>query len=540
MEANQNIDRRFYPLKLLVIPGVVLLSQLLFSILSQPQAINHDCAFILHGAQLILDGKHPMSGFLDMAPPLTFYSVVPICLVSQSLNIQLPLVWNLLCFVFVCLTYALAVLIVRRDSDKLTARDWFMVGPLFSGFLLWNLVITYHLGQREHLFVLTFFLFFLLRWKRLLGHDVSKRIAIFAGIACGFICFVKPYFVAVVFAVELYWFLNSLLRKRRENYLFIKAPEMVSLIAIGAVLPLISLLIPNISQYYDRIIPMVVNGYQAFDVSKAALFSFESIHGELVGNRGLIITFMLLGLLFIRKTSLLAPLMVWTLSGFAVYAWQGKGWAYHSVPMVAGYYLSASLVLGLLSVFLLRLLSRLNKSLDYWNPKVFETVNSNRIQIQVATVTFIFCGALSIPFSPLIIRDSSCTAKVFPVLDAVITRETKPLDRIMVLTTNFSAAFPVVLQLNRRQAARYLWCFNVPMFEVLRKGPDGAKWESEHKTFLNEVAEDIRESKPTLIAFDKWSKGLHQDLLADPSVNAALDNYEPLRGENGFALWKLK
>jgi len=168
VEANQNIDRRFYPLKLLVIPVVVLLPLLLYSILSQPQMINHDCAFILHGAQLIIDGKHPMTDFLDMAPPLTFYSVVPLCFIAQSLSLQLPLAWNLLCFAFVCVSSALAILIVRRDSDKHTPFDWLMIGPLFCAFLLWNLVITYHLGQREHLFVLTFFLFFLSRWKN--GH----------------------------------------------------------------------------------------------------------------------------------------------------------------------------------------------------------------------------------------------------------------------------------------------------------------------------------------------------------------------------------
>lgn len=540
MEANQKNYRRFYPLNLLVIPGVVLLSLLLYSILSQPQMINHDCAFILHGAQLILDGKHPLTGFLDMAPPLTFYSVVPFCFIAQSLSMQMPLAWNLLCFAFICVSYALAILIVRRDSDKHSARDWLMIGPLFCGFLLWNLVITYHLGQREHLFVLTFFLFFLSRWKRSLGHEVDKRMAVFAGITCGFVCFVKPYFIAIVFAGELYWFLNALLRKRRENYLFIEAQEVVSLIAVGTVCPLLSCLIPNINVYYDRIIPMVVKGYQAFDVSKAALFSFESIHGELVGNRICVIAFLVLGTLLIRTTSLLAPLLVWTISGLAIYALQGKGWAYHSVPLVAGYYLTASVTIAMLAVYLLRGLSRLNKSVDYWNPKLFKTINSNLIYSQVATTTFLFYGVLSVPFAAFLIHNSSTSAKVFPVLDEVIARETQPPDRVMILTTNFSAAFPVVFQLNRRQAARYLWCFNVPMIEMLRKGPDAAKWDAEHKTFLNEVAEDIRESKPKLIALDKWNVSMHRELLAEPAVNAALDNYEPLRGENGFALWRRK
>ena len=540
MEANQNNDRRFYPLKLLVIPGVVLLSQLLFSILSQPDTINHDCAFILHGAQLILDGRHPMSGFLDMAPPITFYALVPFCFLCQSFALPLALTWNLLCWGFICATYILAILIVEKDADKHTAMDWLMVGPLFCGFLLWNLVMSYHLGQREHLFVLTFFLFFLLRWKRLLGLEVDKRIAIGTGIACGFICFVKPYFCTTVFALELYWFLNAVLRKRRANYALLRAQEVLAFVAIGAACPLVSFAIPNIGEYYDRIIPLVVNGYQAFDVSKAALFSFESIHGQLVGNRLVVIAFVLLGLFLIRTTSLLAPLLVWTISGFAIYALQGKGWAYHSIPMVAGYYLTASIVVGMSAIYLLRGLSRLNKSGDYWSSKTINTDKNHMVLSQSAVIAFLFYGALSIPFAASLIHNSSVSAKILPVLDTVIARETKPKDNVLILTTNFSAAFPVVLQMQRRQAARYLWCFNVPMVEMLRKGPDREKWDGEYASFIKDVVADIRNSKPKLIAFDKWNESLHRDLFQDPAVSEVLNGYEPLRGENGFALWKLK
>jgi hypothetical protein len=208
--------------------------------------------------------------------------------------------------------------------------------------------------------------------------------------------------------------------------------------------------------------------------------------------------------------------------------------------MVAGYYLTVSVAIGMSAVYLLRLLSRLNKSVDYWNSATLNSAEPRTALSQSAVVAFLFYGALSIPLAASLIHDSSVSAKILPVLDAVIARETRPRDRVLILTTNFSTAFPVVFQLDRRQAARYLWCFNVPMIDLLRKGPDREKWEAEHTSFIKDVVADIRNSKPKLIAFDKWNESMHRDLLSEPEVCEVLSDYEPLPGENGFALWKLK
>jgi hypothetical protein len=540
LEANLDNANRSYPLKLLVIPGVVLLTQLLYSIYSHPGSINHDCAFILHGAQLILSGKHPIGGFLDMAPPLTFYSVIPVCIISDALSIPVGIIWSYLCFIAVGLTMVAATIIVRQDSEKMAARDWLLIGPLFCGFMLWHLAIGYHLGQREHLFVLSFFLMFLIRWKESLGSSVDRTIAITAGLLCGFVCFVKPYFLLIVLSLELYWFARALLNKQKQNYRLLKAPEMQAFAGIGAACLVLSFLVPNIMEYYNRIIPMVVQGYHAFDVSKQELFSFESIHGGLVGNRIFVCSTLVLAILFVRMSSLVAPLLVWSVAGLGIYALQAKGWAYHTVPMVAGYYLVASVAFALLAILSLRLMSRLNKSVDYWNPTVFSDIDQTRIYPQVATITFLFYCAFVLPSSPLLIRNSTVSAKVFPVLDDVIAKETKPLDRVMILTPNFSAAFPVIVKLDRMQATRYLWCFSIPMIDLLKKGAESAKWQAEESKFLSETATDIAEAKPKLIAIDQWNSDLNSRLLKDAGVSLALRSYEPLRSTNGFSIWKLK
>lgn len=558
MEANSNDSRTLnqssFPKSLVVIPGVVLLLQLLFSIFSQPELLNHDCAFILHGAQLILDGQHPIRDFVDMAPPLVFYSVVPICLAAKLFGASIASVWTLFCFFTICAVYIIAAKLVIKDSDKLPTRDFLMLGPLMTGFLLWQLAATYHLGQREYLFSIFFFLLFLVRWKRSKQQEISRFPSLVAGITTGFLCFVKPHFLLIVGAVEIYWLARSLFQKEKPNSLF-AVPELVSFALTLVICLLLTLLIPSVGNYFSQIIPLVAEGYGAFNVSKSVLFSFASIHGQLVGNRVLVASLVLLGLVLIRRTSLLAPLLVWTTSAMIVYAIQGKGWAYHALPMVAGYFLVSMVALSSLLTFLIGLLFKSNKNALSGNSLALNSYASNserafddrlvggseRARYRIATITLLLTGALSIPISPGLIHESVVSHKAFPFLNEAIAAETKRGDPVLILTTNFIAAFPALVELDRRQATRYLWCFSIPMLDKLTSETKSAKWQAARSNFTAEVLADIASRKPVIIAVDIWYYDLLGRILSDIRINDELTrSYEPLRRSNGFAIWKRK
>lgn len=557
MEANSNDSRTLkqslLPKSLVVIPGVVLLLQLLFSIFSQPGLLNHDCAFILHGAQLILDGQHPIRDFVDLAPPLVFYSVVPIALAAKLFGASVGSVWTIFSFLTICAAYIIASMLVIKDSDKLPTRDFLMLGPLLMGSLLWQLAATYHLGQREYFFSIFFFLLFIVRWKRSQKQEISRFSSMVAGITTGFLCFVKPHFLLIVGAVEMYWLARSLFLKEKPRSL-LAAPEILSFALTLVVCLLLTLSIPSVGNYFLQIIPLVAAGYGAFDVSKSVLFSFAAIHGQLVGNRVLVVVFVLLGMVLIRRTSLLAPLLVWTVSAMVVYAIQGKGWAYHALPMVTGYFLVSVVALSSLLTLLIGFLFK-----SHGNALTSKASNCGRTfddrlvggyeraRYRIATITLLLTGVLSIPISPGLIHESVVSHKAFPFLNDAIAAETKIGDPVLILTTNFIAAFPALVELDRRQATRYLWCFSIPMLDKLNKlsrwsiESKSAKWEAVRKDFTAEVLTDIGDRKPTVIAVDIWHYDLLNCILSDSKINDELArSYEPLRRSNGFAIWKRK
>lgn len=492
--------------------------------MAEPRFVNHDCAFLLHGARLLLDGKQPFVDFVDMVPPLAFYAFVPVWWVSLSAKLPIELTWSLLCFALELASIVLAIRVVATEAS-LKLNDWLCLGPLFSGYLMFNLFSFYHLGQREHLFVIAFFPVFLIRWQRSQGNSVGRAIALCSGGALALCCFIKPQFLIVVAVLEIYWWLYALVGFQRQRYLLTSAPEAVAFAFTFAVLFLVSFSIPNINLYYTRWIPLVAEGYRALNASLPVLLMFAIPGGQLVGNRIVVFIAVLCALALSRRTSLIVPLMLFSLSSWLLYVIQGKGWAYHAVPLVAAYYMTVCVALSVFAIWIVeRLCSKAALSAS-----------------KLATVAFLVFGTLLMPTAGHLVHDSMTSASVFPTLDDVVTSQSKPADPVMILTTNFLTAYPLLLHLDRRQATRYMWSFSLPMLYYLDKAHPGGKWNIEINRFFVEIADDINKSKPKVIAIEAsglWP--MTRLLLNNTATEKSLRVYEPLGLVNGFSVWRLK
>lgn len=361
------VDLPRYPLKLLVLPAVILLGLFLQHIIQDPSFLNHDCAFLLHGARLLMDGKKPFVDFVDMVPPLAFYSFIPVWVISKLSAVSIELTWSLICWSTVLIS-TVAGIMVTRNSTNWRVNDWLSLGPLFVSFLLLNLVFLYHTGQREYLFVVSFFVVFLIRWQRSLGNSINPYIAGMAGFACAFTCFIKPQLLLIVFLLESYWFLFTLVQFEKQRYKLARAPEMVAGLSTYVASFLVSFLIPNIDLYYTRWIPLVSKGYASFNPPIENTLLFATNFGQIFGDR-LLVSFMLVtALVMIRRTTLLPPLLLWTFGGWLVYLVQGKGWAYHSIPLVAGYFLVSGVMIAQLAILILEFASRFTRKLEFLKP----------------------------------------------------------------------------------------------------------------------------------------------------------------------------
>ncbi|GEM_PF-713299 len=568
-----NIDRSVrlpgYPLKVLTIAGVILLAQLLIEFLQHPTFLNHDCAFLLHGSRLLMDGKVPFVEFVDMVPPLAFYSLIPVWGLSELTRLSIELTWSIVCWCAVLFSTVAAV-VVTRNSNNMRLNDWLSLGPLFFSFLLLNFVFLYHIGQREYLFLLSFFVVFLIRWQRSLGTAVNPYLSATAGLACAITCFVKPQLLAIVFSLEIYWLLFTVIQFQKQRYMVLRAPEMVAGAVTYVVCFLSSFLIPNIDLYYTRWLPLVSQGYASFNPPVQNVLLYATNFGQIFGDRLLVASLMLAALVMLRRTTLLAPFLVWTFSGWFVYMVQGKGWAYHSIPLVAGYFLTAGVVFAQLAIWLLEKSCRFLRQLEFLKPcfsyyhsfereffqahkrqtgeneelcgfKLEDRCRLNGAATRLAVLVFLLNGMFLLPTSGNLVHDSTASSAVLDTLDQVVASETKAGDPIMIVATNFAAIYPLVVNMDRRQSTRYMWCFSFPMLLYLQQISNGGKWDVELSRFLAEIAQDINKNRPKLIAIEArcpWP--LHQHLFGNKAIKDSLHHYEPLGQHNGFAIWKLK
>ncbi|MDZ4835585.1 MAG: hypothetical protein SGJ27_17560 [Candidatus Melainabacteria bacterium] len=530
MERLESTDTNLprYPVHILIVTGMALLSLLLVRVLAEPNFLNHDCAFLLHGARLLLDGRQPFNDFVDMVPPLAFYMFVPVWAITAVSGVGVALVWNLLCVAYTALTVVLGIIVVR-PTGNMKRSDWLSIGPLFCGFLLFTIASMYHIGQREQLFVLAMWLMLLVRWQRSFANPVNRYIAIAAGIGLAVPCFIKPQFLLIVAVLEAYFWVLAFTRTPQERYSLKSAPEVVALIVTILVGFVLSLFIPNIGEYFFHWVPVVAQGYPVFNPDLGIVLSFAMPSGQMMGNRLLVPILSLLSLFMIRRSTLIFPLLLWTLAGCCVYLLQGKGWAYHALPMVAGYFMLASVTVANLVDVVWQAVAQRQKQLA--------ALSALR---QSVIVFLLFSGVFS-SLSVFLMRDSMSSAAVFPTLNDLITRATKPRDNVMILTTNFIGAYPMLVHLDRRQSTRYMWCFPLPMYMFLKGDKTYAKWDKEIERFYSDIAEDIEKFKPTIIATESnglWS--IHRAMLETPAVRKALEHYEPVGLVNGYSVWKIK
>lgn len=420
------------------------------------------------------------------------------------------------------------------------------------GFLLFNLVLGFHFGQREHLFVLTYFPFYLMRWLRWTQpaeYEPNKALATVCGSACALAIFVKPQFLIVPLLVELY-FLQ--LPRRKNLFNLVRSPEFISLLSTVCLCLVLSSLIPNVQTYYSRWVPFISHGYGAFFAANPFfMLLFAAPDGPMIGNTILAGIVCITALLMGGRSSLLGSLFVWTFAGLILYVLQGRGWSYQSIPAVCGYFLLCNVMLAMIAEVLISWTGRLRPKLHWliscmWQPDPSTKPQSSEVKHRIATVVFLIYAALLMPVSTLLVHDSSATATTFKTLDDIIASQTQPDDKVVILHTLMPNAHQAQLRLDRDPGCRYIWCFPLRMTDYLKKTDKTRERAlTEEPRIVAEIVEDVRKSKPTLIAIEafspdgtKWT--LLQALANHRFFQRALTDYEPIGGCNKFAVWKIK
>jgi hypothetical protein len=335
-------------------------------------------------------------------------------------------------------------------------------------------------GQREHLMVLLALPYLAARILRQEGGAVERPLAL--GILAGVGVALKPHFLLVVAAPELYW----LIRKRTLRL----DAEVLALAGVQAAYALHFWLLPAAMRdaYFLRWTPLVWRGYDAFHVAPVELFR----------NAPILIGMTILALAVAVRVKQW-PLALFTAAGLALYFGQQKGWIYHLIPAWTG----AFLILA----------SALERTRGAARDGARALLAGG---LMVAALWTLRTHTLVDAINDQVARD----------LEAHSTKS----DSVALLSSAPWPGFPALVRTGRAPGTRYLWLFEVPMLERAPSADEAAR-------MISELREDLAKERPALVGIAQGTcfacpPGV---TLAERLRGLALDAYRPLGNAGPFA-----
>jgi hypothetical protein len=359
---------------------------------------------------------------------------------------------------------------------------------LFSTILL----IDGRMGQREHLFVLGFFPYVALRFRRWEGGSMAIAPAIAAGSLGAIAACIKPYFAAIAIVPELYW----LVKRRSVRPLF--APESIAFAGGGLAYVLHFLVIPQPMRaaFFGRWVPLVSRGYRIYDMP---------IRQMVLDHPGLWLPSAMCVVVFVlrpagRSTAwkFAEPMALIALAAAVSFFLQHKGWPYHAIPAQAAMFVVAGLVGGqsLLTV----------DSGRSWTRAVLGAL---RVALAM-TLAGVTLGATALAIHSKTNQRLAEWTSGSPVRKTIV-RYTNPGDPVLAVSTSAGRVYPMLTQLDRTPASRFLVAFPIPMFYVGVAGRIGQPFPyhmrgdtvpAEEASFRDDLRSDIVRARPKVILLD--------------------------------------
>ncbi len=459
----------------------------IFLIARFPLQIHHDCALLLQQGQLILDGWVPYVDFVEVNLPLIMYlNTIPVAL-SRALGLNVLPTFSVLALLLVILSASSIYKSLRQFDQKNGTRSAIFVFSTYLGFML--LGIGNEFGQREHLFVSFCFPFILLRYLSWTGEEVSLLRAATIGVAAAVGVCLKPFFLIIALAPEIYW----LLAFRRfkpflaTEFLFVVAAGMIYVahfffVPAEMINALLYVWAPEVALHYDAyangIVAVIAKTYFIVPAIAVGIAILVSRYFGSEGRR------LILGLAYA------------TLTAAVVYVAQLKGWKYHAIPIGVGAATLASL-LGSFSLAFAResdTTARSSIAIPYFS------IVLGRVALAGVLVFCVF----RVYSMDRFLHERSVPTELYKAVD----RYTQPGDSVLFIDTGVAPAYPMIMQLGLVPASRYLVSAPVPLcYEVdkhhsrkefqYHKLAEMSKLES---TFLRDLFSDIEKRAPILIA----------------------------------------
>ncbi len=466
----------------------VMLAGHAFYYFCHPSLTYGDQAIYIESARLILEGKAPYVQFWDWNPPLIMYlNVLPVA-ISGLFGGNLILSFNIFVLFLCFLGAALAVQLEQRYAPR---REFVFFLPVVLVAVAFTCLSTISYGEREHLFVLAFLPYFVLRSLRWRGRSPARRISINTGLLAGLMLCLKPQFFIAAAAMELaLWRYYAPAKERLISVFWSFENKTILAVALAYGLALLGLPQGSRDVFFGEILPFYGPGYE---------FSQRSLMYMLRGDDQILrpVLFSFVGMLaaFVCYTwsPRIAALGAFCAVGLFNYFYGNQAWIYRLVPAeFAALLIFAEIAMTGVRRYLVM------------QGKTRAPGHQAVLLLLTALGTLYFC-ANDIVESGVKYRAAGAEQKIrqdkYPDMDAlakVIAGSTTSTDSVLYLGTGISPGYPAILQARRSPAARYMYSV-LPQIEACTINHKEQKWKDLLQTHVSNYRADIQNNKPALI-----------------------------------------
>jgi hypothetical protein len=454
-------------------------------ILRNPIQINHDAAACLVAGAQMLAGQRLYVDIVDTNPPLIYYLHVPPAAIARTLGAPLVLTFMLVVWSLTVLSTIATVRFCRKAFGPADATPG-LIGLSVAATAA-ALLHTNDYGQREQLFMLAWLPYLALRSCRMAETQIPLAPAVLIGIAAGIAACIKPHFVAIWLAVEIFLFVVG--RSRRVSL----TPEVLAVVSVGVAYAAHFLLLPaQIREaWFGRWLPFVVRGYRAYEQPIAWL----AVERVVIWLPAVMSVALFADVRRGPSQVFAKTLVITAIGGVLSFAAQRKDWIYQAIPAVSATVAIAAWLAG-------QLVQRAGGRLG--QPALERARAAAAIVLAVALAGALVDAALHARTPAHALAQAADTEEIAHAFAA----NSRPGDAVLAIATSVAIAYPSMAQFERRPGSRYVFSFPLPMLYegAAARGSSPfpydlpAGWRRDEEVrFREELRDDIAQRQPSMI-----------------------------------------
>jgi hypothetical protein len=485
--------------------------------------INHDVAAILDVSNRWVGGEKLYVEVIDENLPLTFIVHALPVVTARLLPGDIAFWFTAWVVAGIAASFLACRSLVRLVPSADHALTEGLLPPVLL--FLFSVLPNEHFGQREHLMFVACAPYLFASMARAEGVTPTRGVAIAIGLVAGVGVAMKPYYLAIPAAVELY----LLFRRGWRATLTDPIPWSIGVVAVAHFVAMYTVF----AEFGRFVMPLAIESYAPIGESGWRQVLFSNVMAPTL------LALLIFGAFAVLLTQTLAASVLLAFGiGAAVSAVaQAKGWPYHVLPA-----LSAAILLATFT---------LSQTVDRYLPI---SRSLHRLPVAVISATLMvllyFQAAL---YTPPFYKQRQYEDSIGGILRHIV-EQNAPNRTIMTLSPGIYPFWPMLNYIDGRMTMRYLtmWVLqgiyaDCEDFPALYNAPD--TMSDTEKYIFDAVSDDFAAGKPDLLIVDqipgmRRCQGKVFDYLEyfqqNPTFAAAFENYEHLMDVERYKIYRRK